>query len=176
MSERTWLGVLTLGDFTYIPQQQIPERKDLKIQLPGDFPGGPEVKILYAANERGSGSIPGLGTESHVSYSLTKRLNEMKQNPTCRHIIIKLLKIQDKERNLKRKGKEAMLPSMEEIKRAGEGGVQALLGKWAPSVWAGRGVGWVQPEQVNFGVRRIQEFQANFFFFFFEKWEGRITC
>ena len=60
------------------------------------------------------------------------------------HIIIKLLKIQDKERNLKKKGKEAMLPSMEEIKGAGEGGVQALLGKRAPSVWAGRGVGWVQ--------------------------------
>ena len=76
MSERTRPGVLTLGDFTYITQLQIPEWKDLKIQLPGDFPGGPELKILYAANERDSGSIPGLGTKSHVSYSLTKRLNE----------------------------------------------------------------------------------------------------
>ena len=34
-----------------------------------------------------------------------------------------------------------MLPSMEEIEGAGEGGVQALLGKRAPSVRAGRGVG-----------------------------------
>ena len=37
-----------------------------------------------------------------------------------------------------------MLPPMEELKGAGETGVQALLGKRAPSVWAGRGAGWVQ--------------------------------